>query len=169
MPCRLLRAEAKVSGEQLAIEDAAVVSLQFANGMIGSLHTGFFMPGDSEISIGVRGSLGWARWEVAEERCTIKSTHPSWATAPVRTFGVPKATVPGYGPEGLALMKAFASQDVSPPLEMQERTLNGEPAIVAFQGGRALAAVLVSVADGQIRHVFIQIDTDRLQHVGSVH
>ncbi len=68
-----------------------------------------------------------------------------------------------------ALMKAFASQDVSPPLEMQERTLNGEPAIVAFQGGRALAAVLVSVADGRIRHVFIQIDTGRLRHVGSVH
>jgi hypothetical protein len=27
----------------------------------------------------------------------------------------------------------------------------------------------VSVADGRIRHVFIQIDTDRLRHVGSVH
>ena len=77
--------------------------------MIGSLHAGFFMPGDSEISIGLRGSLGWAKWEVAEERCTIKSTHPAWATAPVRTFDIPKATVPGYGPEGLALMQAFAA------------------------------------------------------------
>jgi predicted dehydrogenase len=106
---RVAAIEAKVSGEQLAIEDAAAVSLQFANGMIGSLHTGFFMPGDSEISIGLRGSLGWAKWEVAEERCTIKSTHPAWATAPVRTFGIPKASVPGYGPEGLALIKAFAA------------------------------------------------------------
>jgi predicted dehydrogenase len=106
---RVAAIEAKVSDEQLAIEDSAVVSMQFANGMIGSLHAGFFMPGDSEISIGLRGSLGWAKWEVAEERCTIKSTHPSWATAPVRTFAFPKVTVPGYGPEGLALMKAFAA------------------------------------------------------------
>jgi RNA polymerase sigma-70 factor (ECF subfamily) len=32
-----------------------------------------------------------------------------------------------------------------------------------------LAAILVSVADGKIRHVFIQIDPDRLRHVGSLH
>jgi predicted dehydrogenase len=83
--------------------------LQFANGMIGSMHTGFFTSGDGETSIGLRGSLGWVKWEVGEHRCTIKSTHPDWATAPVRTFDIPSPKVPGYGPEGLALMKAFAA------------------------------------------------------------
>jgi RNA polymerase sigma-70 factor (ECF subfamily) len=64
-----------------------------------------------------------------------------------------------------ALMKAFFSQGVS-QLELQERTLNGEPAVVAFQDGRALAAIFVSVADGKIRHAFVQTDPARLRHVG---
>lgn len=63
-----------------------------------------------------------------------------------------------------ALMKAFASQDV-PRLELQERLLNGEPAAIAFRDGRALAAVFISVADGQIRHVFVQSDPERLRHL----
>ena len=64
-----------------------------------------------------------------------------------------------------ALMKAFASQDV-PQLELQERVLNGEPAAVAFRDGRAVAAVLISVADGKIRRVFVQSDPERLRHLG---
>jgi predicted dehydrogenase len=101
--------EANVGGEPIAVEDAAAVALQFANGMIGSMHTGFFTSGDGETSIGLRGSLGWVKWEVGDHRCTIKSTHPDWATAPVRTFDIPSAPVPGYGPEGLALMRAFVA------------------------------------------------------------
>jgi predicted dehydrogenase len=106
---RVASIEANVSGEPVAIEDAAAVSLQFANGMIGSLHAGFFTPGDGETSMGLRGSLGWAKWNVEDEACTIKSIHPTWETAPVRTFGFPPAKVPGYGAEGLAQMKAFAA------------------------------------------------------------
>jgi len=47
-----------------------------------------------------------------------------------------------------------------------ERTLNGEPAVVFVRDGRPTAAVLISVADGKIRHVFIQADAARLQHLG---
>jgi predicted dehydrogenase len=101
--------EANVSGAPVAVEDAAAVALQFVNGMIGSLHAGFFTSGDGEISIGLRGASGWAKWEVGDQRCTIKSTHPAWATAPVRTFDIPSAAVPGYGPEGRALLKAFVA------------------------------------------------------------
>jgi predicted dehydrogenase len=101
--------EANVSGAPVAIEDAAAVSLQLANGMLGSLHAGYFTPGDTEMSMGLRGSAGWVRWDVAEQRCTIKSVHPAWASAPLRTFDFPAAEVPGYGAQGLALMKAFAS------------------------------------------------------------
>jgi RNA polymerase sigma-70 factor (ECF subfamily) len=66
-----------------------------------------------------------------------------------------------------AVLNAFARQDVAPP-EVQERLLNGEPAIVAFRDGRAIAAILVSVADGKIRHAFVQVDPERLRHVGSL-
>src|SRR5262249_39912009 len=47
-----------------------------------------------------------------------------------------------------------------------ERTLNGEPAVVFVRDGRPTAAVLISVADGKIRHVFIEADAARLQHLG---
>ena len=101
--------EANVSGDAVAVEDAASVSLRFANGMIGSLHTGYLTDGDGEVAIALRGSSGWATWDVGAGRCTIKSAHPAWESAPRRTFDIPTATLPGYGAEGLALMKAFAA------------------------------------------------------------
>lgn len=101
--------EANVSGQPIDVEDAAAVSLQFANGMIGSLHTGYFTSGDGEISFGLRGSEGWAKWEEAEKAVTIKSTHPDWAGAPKRTFQMPTAEVGGYGAEGRALIRQMAA------------------------------------------------------------
>jgi RNA polymerase sigma-70 factor (ECF subfamily) len=65
-----------------------------------------------------------------------------------------------------ALLKIIGSQTVGPAIELQERTLNGEPAVVVFQGGRAVSAIMVSLADGKVRHVFIQVDRERLNHVG---
>jgi RNA polymerase sigma-70 factor, ECF subfamily len=65
-----------------------------------------------------------------------------------------------------ALMKAFANQKVFPLPEFQERTLNGEPAVVGFRGGRAFGAILISIADGRVRHVFLQTDPERLKHIG---
>lgn len=101
--------EANVGGHDIDVEDAASVSLQFSNGMIGTLHAGYFTSGDGEISIGMRGSEGWAKWEQADQACTIKSTHPDWAGAPLRTFEMPAPDVPGYGAEGRALVQAFAA------------------------------------------------------------
>lgn len=101
--------EANVGGEAIDVEDAAVVSLVFANGMIGSLHAGYFTTGDGETSIGLRGSQGWAKWEIAAAACTIKSSHPDWTGAPQRQFHFPPASYPGYGAEGKALMQAFAA------------------------------------------------------------
>jgi RNA polymerase sigma-70 factor, ECF subfamily len=67
----------------------------------------------------------------------------------------------------VTLMKAFAAQDVSPRLTIQERTLNGHPAVIALQGEEVVAAILISVADGKIQHVFLQNDRTRLRHVGA--
>lgn len=101
--------EANVGGHDIDVEDAAAVSLSFDNGMIGSLHAGYFTAGDGEIFIGLRGSDGWVTWEVAENACTIKSTHPDWSSAPMRRFEIPTVQVPGYGAEGRALLQAFAA------------------------------------------------------------
>ncbi|MEN9934116.1 MAG: Glucose--fructose oxidoreductase precursor, partial [Chloroflexota bacterium] len=106
---RVASIEANVGGYPIDVEDAAAVALRFDNGMVGSLHTGFLTPGDSELWVGLRGSEGWVRWDLDSNACTIKSTRPEWLTAPVRTFTLPTASLPGYGAEGLALLRAFAA------------------------------------------------------------
>ncbi len=65
-----------------------------------------------------------------------------------------------------ALIKAFLAQEGVAKFEYVERTLNGEPAVVALAAGRPVAAILVSVAGGRVRHLFFQADPDRLRHVG---
>ena len=101
--------EANIGGEAIDVEDAAVVSMQFANGMVGSLHAGYFTSGGGDTSFRIYGSEGWAKWEIADESCTIKSDHPQWAEAPERQFSFPSAKYPGYGAEGRALVKAFSA------------------------------------------------------------
>jgi RNA polymerase sigma-70 factor (ECF subfamily) len=65
-----------------------------------------------------------------------------------------------------ALLGIVGRQSAGPGLEFRERTLNGGPAVVIFQGGRPVTAILVSVADGKVRHVFLHVDATRLGHVG---
>jgi RNA polymerase sigma-70 factor, ECF subfamily len=64
-----------------------------------------------------------------------------------------------------ALVKAISSQSV-PKGEVHERSLNGQPAAVLTKNGRVVLAILVAVADGRIRRVFLQADPERLRHVG---
>lgn len=106
---RIAAIESNVGGEAIDVEDAAAVSLLFEGGLIGSLHTGFLTPGESELWVALRGAEGWVRWDLDANACTIRSTRPEWTASPTRTFAMPPAQVPGYGAEGLALMQAFAS------------------------------------------------------------
>jgi predicted dehydrogenase len=99
--------EANVSGAPIAVEDAALVSLTFANGMIGSLGIGNLLPSGSENTFRLFGSRGSVSWAPAEERCTIVSTHRAWEAAPRRVFEIPRAKLPGYGGAGAALLRAL--------------------------------------------------------------
>lgn len=99
--------EANVSGAPVSVEDGASVSMRFANGMIGSLYAGFFLPSGNEASIGVNGATGAVNWNIANNFATISSTNPAWQTAPTRTIAVEKASAPGYGAAGAALLRAF--------------------------------------------------------------
>ena len=47
-----------------------------------------------------------------------------------------------------------------------ECVLNGQPATVFVRDGRPDAALLISIADGRIRSVFVQADPRRLTHLG---
>jgi hypothetical protein len=46
-----------------------------------------------------------------------------------------------------------------------ECELNGQPAIVTLRDKRAIAAVLLSVADGKVHRIFVQADPTRLRYV----
>jgi RNA polymerase sigma-70 factor (ECF subfamily) len=52
-------------------------------------------------------------------------------------------------------------------LRVEERELNGRPAVVFFRDEQPFAALLIAVADGRIRRVFFHADTSRLRYLGS--
>jgi predicted dehydrogenase len=99
--------EANVSGAPVAVEDVALVSLTFANGMVGSLSIGNLLPSGSENTFRLMGSQGSVSWAPVEERCTITSTNGAWEAAPKRVFEIPRAKLPGYGGAGAGLLRAL--------------------------------------------------------------
>jgi RNA polymerase sigma-70 factor (ECF subfamily) len=70
--------------------------------------------------------------------------------------------------EGAARIAAFlaAASKRNGPLDTRECVLNGQPALVASRDGKPVVAILLAVADGKIRRVFIHADPTRLGHVG---
>ena len=56
-----------------------------------------------------------------------------------------------------------------PDVTFEERPLNGQPAIVVFQAGQAILAILVAVADGRIRQLFLHADRERLRRLQPLH
>jgi RNA polymerase sigma-70 factor (ECF subfamily) len=70
--------------------------------------------------------------------------------------------------EGAAQVAAFvvAATRRGAQLEVEERELNGQPAIVFYDGERPSAALLLGVADSKIERVFFHADLRRLGHLG---
>jgi len=52
------------------------------------------------------------------------------------------------------------------PLEIEPRTLNGQPAVVLYAGRSPVAALLLAVVDGSVQRVFFHADSTRLGHLG---
>jgi len=65
----------------------------------------------------------------------------------------------------IAAFLAAVGRQAPTDVRQSECELNGQPAIVTLRDGRAIAAVLLSVADGKIRRIFVQADAARLRHV----
>ena len=71
---------------------------------------------------------------------------------------------------GAAHVAAFvvaATQRGAPILQWEERELNGQPAVVFYEGDQPSAALLLGVADGKIQRVFFHADMRRLGHLGA--
>lgn len=53
-----------VGGQPIAVEDAAVVALQFKSGMVGTLNTGYYLDKGYSNLISIWGSQGWLRFDL---------------------------------------------------------------------------------------------------------
>jgi RNA polymerase sigma-70 factor (ECF subfamily) len=77
---------------------------------------------------------------------------------------------PVVGAKRIAAFLAAVARENPRYGAMHECLLNGEPAIVNLgDDGRPSSALMISVADGCIRHVFVQADAQRLGHLGPLH
>ena len=69
--------------------------------------------------------------------------------------------------EGAARVAAFvAAVSGTAGLELHQRRLNGQPAMVFHRDGQPFAALLLAVADGLVQQVFFHADASRLRYLG---
>jgi len=109
------------SGEDIDVEDVAAVSLGFASGAVGTFHAGYMLAmsgggyhnvGGYDTYVGVNGRLGRITYSSngTPSSIQVESAHPSWASAPRRTFDYTFGDSPAYGgASGEKFMRAFIS------------------------------------------------------------
>jgi RNA polymerase sigma-70 factor (ECF subfamily) len=73
---------------------------------------------------------------------------------------------PLHGARRIAAFIAATAARTAGLLRVEERELNGQPAIVFRAGDEAFAALLLAVADGKIQRVFFHADLRRLRYLG---
>jgi RNA polymerase sigma-70 factor (ECF subfamily) len=77
---------------------------------------------------------------------------------------------PVVGAKRIAAFLTAVSRQDTPQQTIHECLLNGQPAVVYLrQDGSPSAAVMISIAEGCIRHLFVQADSARLKHLGPIH
>jgi RNA polymerase sigma-70 factor, ECF subfamily len=82
---------------------------------------------------------------------------------PIRSVGKPV-----QGAKRIAALLSAVAKHRGMGTTVRECTLNGQPAMVNLGAdGTPLAAVLISVAEGAIQRVFVQVDPRRLRHLGT--
>lgn len=122
------------SGEDIDVEDVAAVTLGFASGAVGTFHAGYMLAmsgggyhnaGGYDTYVGVNGRLGRITYSSngTPSSIEVESAHPSWASAPRRTFDYTFGDSPAYGgASGEKFMRAFieACQGNGEPLATGE-------------------------------------------------
>ena len=83
--------------------------------------------------------------------------------------GLRNLRVPLHGAARIATFVVEATRRVAAALDVEERELNGQPAMVLYREGAPFAAILLGVADGRIHRVFFHADIARLRYLGPRH
>ena len=84
----------------------------------------------------------------------------------VETGGFRNLPRPLHGAARIASFVVMATQRNGAALRVEERSLNGQPAVVFFRGEEPFGALLVAVAEGQIHRIFFHADVARLRYLG---
>jgi predicted dehydrogenase len=79
-----------VGGQPIEVEDAAVLSLRFRGGMVGTLNAGFYLDRGYSTHTAVWGSEGWLRFDLAAGTPLQWSSTRPGAPAGVQTFAYEK-------------------------------------------------------------------------------
>jgi predicted dehydrogenase len=82
------------------MDDVSSVSLKFANGAVGTFHTGYLQaaPDESRDFVQLWGTEGSAYWPTRGPRLSVSSRAPAWSGAPARTIELGIKARPGvYG------------------------------------------------------------------------
>jgi RNA polymerase sigma-70 factor (ECF subfamily) len=82
-----------------------------------------------------------------------------------RVRGFRNLQQPLQGAAGIAAFITATSRDAR--LDPELRDLNGQPAVVLFDQGHPIAAILLGVANGRIHRVFFHADQAKLRHLGT--
>src|SRR5262245_21743355 len=94
------------SGEQIEVEDVAVLALRFRSGAVGTLHMayalalhggGYHNPAGYDTYTSFCGRAGRLYWARNDPQLHVESTHPSWASAPTRRFSFALPDSAAYG------------------------------------------------------------------------
>ena len=83
----------------------------------------------------------------------------------VRAGGLRNLTKPLRGAAQVAAFVAAATTRGGAELRVEERELNGAPALVFWQGEVVFAALLLATAGGKVHRVFFHADRERLSRV----
>ncbi|HET7559520.1 MAG TPA: Gfo/Idh/MocA family oxidoreductase, partial [Limnochordia bacterium] len=141
-----------VGNPPVEVEEIAALSLRFAGGAIGTLHAAYVLPEGYETYLGVRGELGWIRWDPTGNVIEAKSQHPSWRDEPRRTLRPEKMQFPGYGTDGrsalLTWLAAIRGEAARPAADQRDalRTLEVIDAAYASANSGRLTSVRDSLA-----------------------
>lgn len=107
------------SGENIDVEDVAVLSMRLKSGAVASLHVGYilalsgagyFNPSGYDTYIGINGRLGRVHWSAPGSPTEFKaeSVHPEWAGAPQWSSQYVAGASPSYGGKsGEAFIRSF--------------------------------------------------------------
>jgi len=118
-----------LSGEDIDVEDTAVLTLRFGGGALATATFGYLMPlsppgyhrGAYDTYLGIKGTAGQLSWEVfgPDQRLAVTSGCDEWVGAPQREFRYTESPAEAYGGRaGLEFARAClraSQQGTAPP------------------------------------------------------